>query len=119
MTNAESANDVPIVNPDQLGASGIKSSMRSTVTKSFRSGTQAGFDEAGDPTKGMEELVMISSARAGNAASIVSTLLGEEPEDVKHFLCIPLTNNVKALFVMMVSHVILVRPSDRYHFLYV
>merc|ERR1711981_1321090 len=55
----------------------------------------------------MEELVMISSARAGNAASIVSTILGEESEDVSHFLCIPLTNNVKALFIMMVMFAVI------------
>lgn len=107
MTQNESADETPIVNTDQLGASGIRSSMRSTVTKSFRSGTQAGFDESGDPAKGVEELMMISSARAGNAASIVSTMLGEEPESVKHFLCIPLTNNVKALFIMMVMFAII------------
>merc|ERR1712238_302553 len=36
--------------------------------------------------------------------NIISQALGDDSEeaDVKHFLCVPLTNNVKALFIMMV-----------------
>jgi len=85
------------------------SSFRSPVTKSFRSGKQGGFDEAGDPTKGVEQLVTLTSVRASNLASIVSNALGDEDPDadVKHFLCIPLTNNVKALFIMMVMFAVI------------
>jgi len=99
-----SADDVTPIDPKQLGASGMGSMRRSPVTKSFRSGKQGGFDEAGDPTKGVEQLVTLTSVRASNLASIVSNALGDEDPDadVKHFLCIPLTNNVKALFIMMV-----------------
>jgi len=85
-------------------APAISSSMRSTVTKSFRSGFDGGFDE-NDPSKGVEELVVLSSARPSNMASLISSALGaEEPEEdnLKHIFCIPLTNNVKALFVMVV-----------------
>jgi len=98
------ADDVTPVDPKQLGASGMGSSFRSPVTKSFRSGKQGGFDEVGDPSKGVEELVTLTSVRASNMASIVSNALGDEDPDadVKHFLCVPLTNNVKALFIMMV-----------------
>lgn len=95
------------LDPSQLGASGLRSSMRSTVTKSFRAGTQAGFDEAGDTTKGIQEVAVLSSARPSNMASIVSTVMGEEPKEVGYFLCVPLTNNVKALFVMMVMFAII------------
>jgi Co/Zn/Cd efflux system component len=95
------------VDPSQIGASGLASSMRSTVTKSFRTGTQAGFDEAGDNTKDLEPITILSSARASNMVSIVSTALGEDPDTVKHFLCVPLTNNVKALFIMMVMFAVI------------
>jgi len=87
-------------------ASGVlPSSMRSTVAKSFRSHQpgQGGFDE-NDKSKGVEELVVLSSARPSNMASLISGALGDEPEDennLRRILCIPLTNNVKALFVMM------------------
>ncbi|MGK3753680.1 MAG: hypothetical protein ACI8RD_005987 [Bacillariaceae sp.] len=88
--------------PGQLGASGIPSGRRSTITKSFRGNGQGGFDEAGDPDKGMEGITILASSRPSNMASLISQALGDEPDDLKHFLCIPLTNNVKALFVMMV-----------------
>merc|ERR1711935_154450 len=91
------------IDPKQLGASGMGSSVRSTVTKSFRSHKQGGFDQEGDPAAGVEELVTLSSVRASNMASLVSNAFGEDDPDVeiKHFLCVPLTNNVKALFIMM------------------
>jgi Co/Zn/Cd efflux system component len=90
------------LNPKALGGSGIASSMRSNVVKSFRQQkSQGGYDEA-DPAQGLETLA-ISSVRAGNAVNIISQVLGDENEeaDLKHFLCVPLTNNVKALFIMM------------------
>merc|ERR1712194_980620 len=86
-----------------LGGSGMASSMRSNVVKSFRQQkAQGGYDEA-DPAQGLETIA-ISSVRAGNAVNIISQALGDDSEeaDVKHFLCVPLTNNVKALFIMMV-----------------
>merc|ERR1712119_198819 len=48
--------------------------------------------------------VKLSSVRASNMASLASNALGEEDPDaeLKWFLFIPLTNNVKALFIMMV-----------------
>jgi len=91
------------LNPKALGGSGIASSMRSNVVKSFRQQkSQGGYDEA-DPAQGLETLA-ISSVRAGNAVNIISQALGDENEEaeLKHFLCVPLTNNVKALFIMMV-----------------
>merc|ERR1719191_2551462 len=92
------------LDPSKLGASGRSSVIRSSVTKSFRSNRdQGGFDD-NDPAKGVEELVMISSARPSNMASMISSVLGEEPDEEKlcYVCCIPVTNNVKALFVMMV-----------------
>jgi Co/Zn/Cd efflux system component len=99
-----SANEIQPIDPKQLGASGMGSIRRSPVTKSFRSGKQGGYDEVGDPSKGVDELVTLSSVRASNMVSLVSNALGDEDPDadVKHFLCVPLTNNVKALFIMMV-----------------
>jgi len=91
------------LNPKMLGGSGMASSMRSNVVKSFRQQkAQGGYDEA-DPAQGLETLA-ISSVRAGNAVNIISQALGDDSEeaDVKHFLCVPLTNNVKALIIMMV-----------------
>merc|ERR1711865_477684 len=91
------------LNPKALGGSGIASSMRSNVVKSFRQQkSQGGYDEA-DPAQGLETLA-ISSVRAGNPVNIISQVLGDENEEaeLKHFLCVPLTNNVKALFIMMV-----------------
>jgi len=91
------------LNPKMLGGSGMASSMRSNVVKSFRQQkAQGGYDEA-DPAQGLETIA-ISSVRAGNAVNIISQALGDDSEeaDVKHFLCVPLTNNVKALFIMMV-----------------
>jgi len=90
------------LNPKMLGGSGMASSMRSNVVKSFRQQkAQGGYDEA-DPAQGLETLA-ISSVRAGNAVNIISQALGDDSEeaDVKHFLCVPLTNNVKALIIMM------------------
>jgi hypothetical protein len=88
--------------PGQLGASGIPSGRRSTVTKTFKGHGQGGFDEAGDPDKGMEEITILASSRPSNMANLLSQAMGDEPDDLKHFLCVPLTNNVKALFIMMV-----------------
>merc|ERR1712028_19485 len=86
------------------GASGLASSMRSPVTKSFRSGRQGGFDAAGDETAGLDQVAPLTSSRPGSMVAIISNALGEDAdeENVKHFFCIPITNNVKALFVMMV-----------------
>jgi len=96
------ADDKVELDPKALGGSGIASSMRSNVVKSFRQQqNQGGYDEA-DPAQGLETLA-ISSVRAGNAVNIISQALGDENEEaeLKHFLCVPLTNNVKALFIMM------------------
>jgi len=96
------ADDKVELDPKALGGSGIASSMRSNVVKSFRQQkSQGGYDEA-DPAQGLETLA-ISSVRAGNAVNIISQALGDENEEaeLKHFLCVPLTNNVKALFIMM------------------
>jgi len=89
------------LNPKVLGGSGIASSMRSNVTKSFKGNNQGGFDEA-DPAQGLETIA-ISSVRAGNMVGLVSQALGDDPDtaEIKKFLCIPLTNNVKALAIMM------------------
>jgi len=98
------ADDVIVRDPAQLGASGLASSMRSPVTKSFRSGRQGGFDAAGDETAGLDQVAPLTSSRPGSMVAIISNALGEDAdeENVKHFFCIPITNNVKALFVMMV-----------------
>jgi len=103
----------------QLGASGMRSSMRSTVTKSFRRSTQAGYDYEGDKDKGGEQLVRVGSSRPGSAVALIASM-GSPPatsdeeqqpeEDIKYCcgcLCsswngIPITNTTKALFVMMI-----------------
>ena len=89
---------------NKLGGTGIASKRRSTVTKSVLRASQGGFDDYGDPSKNVSSAVKISSARPSMVASLVSTIVGEnkEAEEVKYFWFIPLTNNVKALFVMMV-----------------
>lgn len=92
------------LDPKKLGGSGRPSGIRSSVTKSFRSNRdQGGFDD-NDPSKGVDELVILSSSRPSAMASILSNALGEEKDeaDLCYFLCIPVTNNVKALFIMMV-----------------
>jgi len=88
---------------NKLGGTGIASKRRSTVTKSVLRASQGGFDDL-DPSKNVSSAVKISSARPSMVASLVSTIVGEnkEAEEVKYFWFIPLTNNVKALFVMMV-----------------
>jgi len=92
------------VDPKKLGGSGIASSRRSSITKSFLSKTQAGFDDVGDKSKGIQAMVQLSSSRPSNVASILSQYLGDDDdeENTKKFLCIPITNNVKALFTMTV-----------------
>lgn len=97
------ADDVTPRDPAQLGASGLASSMRSPVTKSFRSGRQGGFDAAGDDTAGLDQVAPLTSSRPGSMVAIISNALGEDAdeENLKHFFCVPITNNVKALFVMM------------------
>lgn len=90
--------------PGRLGGSGIHSNRRSTITKNMNSKNQAGFDEFGDKTKGIGQIVKISSSRPSNVASLIASVLG--PDDAekppKKFLCVPITNNVKALFTMMI-----------------
>lgn len=95
--------------PGQLGASGIPSSRRSTVTKSFQGRGQGGFDEDGDPDKGMEEIAILASSRPSTVANLLSQVMGDQPEEsnLKYFLCIPITNNVKALFIMMMMFAII------------
>ena len=49
----------------------------------------------------------MASARSSRISALTSQSVyqgahEEEPEGVNHFLCVPLTNNVKALFIMMV-----------------
>jgi len=99
----DAAVDERELNRKVLGGSGMASSMRSNVVKSFRQQkSQGGYDEA-DPAQGLETLA-ISSVRAGNAVNIISQAFGDESEEanLKHFFCVPLTNNVKALFIMMI-----------------
>jgi len=112
-----SATGEPVpLDSSQIGASGMRSSMRSTVTKSFRRSTQAGFDYEGDKDKGSEQLVRVGSARPGSAVALIASMgspaNGDEEsqeEEIKYCcgcLCsswngIPITNNTKALFVMM------------------
>jgi len=88
----------------KLGGSGIHSSRRSTITKNMNSKNQAGFDKFGDKTKGIGQIVKLSSARPSNLASLISSVLGPDDAEkpLKKFLCVPITNNVKALFTMMV-----------------
>jgi len=94
--------------PNQLGKSGLSSGNRSVVTKSFLAGQQGGFDAIGDRDKGMEKPI-VSSSRPGNVASLINSMMEpQHVEDVHHvFGCcgcwsgIPMTNNVKALTVMM------------------
>jgi len=99
--------------PNQLGTSGIASANRSAVTKTFLAGQQGGFDVQ-DPHKGLEKSVL-SAARPGNVASVITNMMDEEAtEDVHHlFGCmscwngIPITNNVKALIIMMVMFAVI------------
>jgi len=113
--NAPGHEPVPL-DSSQIGASGMRSSMRSTVTKSFRRSTQAGFDYEGDKDKGIEQLVRTGSARPGSAVALIASMgspatIDEEAqeEEIKYCcgcLCsswngFPITNNTKALFVMM------------------
>jgi len=101
--------------PGQLGTSGLASGNRSVVTKSFLAGQQGGYDAGvADPHKALEKSV-ISAARPGNVASVISSMMAQEDvEDVHHvFGCmscwsgIPMTNNVKALTVMMVMFAVI------------
>merc|ERR1711862_475806 len=112
-TGVSSRSSVPL-DPSQIGASGMRSSMRSTVTKSFRRSTQAGYDE-NDKDKGTEQLVRVGSSRPGSAAALIASFGAPGPdeesqeEEIKYCcgcLCsswngFPITNNTKALFVMM------------------
>jgi len=100
--------------PNQLGKSGISSSRRNVVTKSFLAGQQGGFDAHGDPQKGMEKLI-VSAARPGNVASVINSMMDDQDVDDMHhiFGCcacwkgIPLSNNVKALAIMMVMFAVI------------
>jgi len=112
-----SATGEPVpLDSSQIGASGMRSSMRSTVTKSFRRSTQAGFDYEGDKDKGAEQLVRVGSSRPGSTVALIASMgspanVDEESqeEEIKYCcgcLCsswngFPITNNTKALFVMM------------------
>jgi len=96
----------------------MASSTRSTVTKSFLRSSQGGFDYEGDRDKGVEQLVRVGSARPGSMAAVIASMgtsdpmtdeEGQEEEDVSYCcgcFCsswngVPITNNTKALFVMM------------------
>jgi len=93
--------------PNQLGVSGVASSQRHVVSKTFLAGQQGGFD-AQDRHKAMEKSVL-SAARPGNVASVINGMMDDEEKDDVHHLfgclgCwngIPLTNNVRALIIMM------------------
>merc|ERR1712183_1182583 len=89
----------------------VASKNRTSVTKSFHRNSQRGWDEDGDTTKAVEPLIVVSSTRASRLSALISQSVyqsaQEEPEDVKHFLFVPLTNNVKALFVMMVMFAVI------------
>jgi len=89
----------------------VASKNRTSVTKSFHRNSAKGWDEDGDTTKAVEPLVVVSSTRASRLSALISQSVyqsaQEEPEDVKHFLFVPLTNNVKALFIMMVMFAVI------------
>jgi len=106
------------IDPKALGASGMPSITRSTVTKSFNRSAQGGFDYEGDNDKGVEQLVRVGSARPGSMAAVIASMgtsdpmtdeYGVDEEDVSYCcgcFCgswngVPITNNTKALFVMM------------------
>jgi len=81
---------------------------RTSVTKSFGRSSRFGWDEDGDTTKGVKELLIVSSSRPSRLSALISQTIyeggqeEEDPYDVNKVMCIPLTNNVKALFIMMV-----------------
>merc|ERR1712183_273055 len=89
----------------------VASKNRTSVTKSFHRNSAKGWDEDGDTTKAVEPLVVVSSTRASRLSALISQSVyqsaQEEPEDVKHFLFVPLTNNVKPLFIMMVMFAVI------------
>lgn len=106
--------DCPKKNLDtrKLGGSGISSSRRSAVTKSYLRSTQAGFDDHGDASSGVHGIVQVASSRPGAVASILASTMGgnknqDEEKKTRKFLCVPITNNVKALFVMMILFAII------------
>jgi len=76
------------------------------MTKSFGRKSKQGWDHHGDATKSVEQQVRVSSSRPARLSALLASTIyvggPEEEDDVKHFLCIPLTNSVKALFIMMV-----------------
>lgn len=88
----------------QRANSAVASIHRSTVTKSFGRKSKSGWDED-DPTKSMEQNVRVSSSRPARLSAMLQSTYyvgDDDDDDTKHFLCVPLTNNVKALFIMMV-----------------
>jgi len=89
----------------QRASSAVASIHRSTVTKSFGRKSKSGWD-ADDPSKTMEQQVRVSSSRPARMSALLNSTIyvggDDEDDDTKHFMCIPLTNNVKALFIMMV-----------------
>jgi len=105
------------LNASLIGGSGMTSNMRSSVTKSFNRASQGGFDER-DRDKGIEQVVKMSSSRPASAVALVSSMMGppptidEEAQEAETKYCcgclcsawngIPITNNTKALFVMMI-----------------
>jgi len=85
---------------------------RTSVTKSFHRGSAKGWDEDGDTTKTVQQLVTVSGTRASRLSALISQSVyqganEDETEDVKHFFCVPLTNNVKALFIMMIMFAVI------------
>ena len=90
----------------------LASTNRTSVTKSFHRGSEKGWDEDGDTTKSVQQLVAVSGTRASRVSALISQSVyqganEDETEDVKHFFCVPLTNNVKALFIMMIMFAVI------------
>lgn len=119
MTAASIKSSTTASRRSSIGASGMSSSTRSVVTKSFLAGQQGGFDAKGDADSSIQQILRTSSSRPGSTAALLSSLMSgnkenptenatEKDDDVKR-VCgccscwdgIPVTNNTKALFVMM------------------
>ena len=65
------------------------STNRTSVTKSFHRGSTKGWDDDGDKTKAVQQLVAVSGTRASRVSALISQSVyqgaPEDEEDVKHF----------------------------------
>lgn len=109
---SKASNDVQASIRRSKTDSHVASKNRTSITKSFHRNSAKGWDDEGDATKAVEQLVVVASTRASRVSALISQSVyqgahEEEPEGIKHFLCVPLTNNVKALFIMMVMFAVI------------